>query len=583
MFGGKIDLSDVAHEPGDNQRSHFLTRALAAFSVASLTGADPEDVARSITDGFNDGGMDAIYFDDSEKTLYIAQAKWSKNATKTIEEGDVCKFTNGVEALMSASFAGFNDKIRKREQEIWTNLLERSDVRIVLLVAYTGPQELPSPQKKALNDFLEKHNIVGEIGGQEIFVLEVLNLKRIYQYLTGSAGGNKIKLTIALKEWGAMNKPYSAVYGSMALSDIATWAEHGKPLLARNIRFFRGMTEVNEAIQKSVLHTPERFWYFNNGITILCDKIQKTMLNGDGRDYGVFVCEGASIVNGAQTVGVVWDLEKKDPLLLQTAPAHIYVRLISLEHCPEDFETEVTRATNTQNRIQSQDFAALDREQERLARDMLLDGLRYSYKSGDAPKPKNGDGCTIEEATIALACASNDVGTVVLAKRNLGMLWQDIHNPPYTTLFNSSLSAPKMWRAVLVMREVSKRLAEMKSSNRKGNLLTIHGNRFILHRVFRDPVVKRFGDVSLPIEQALEAAQSATDAVVPALRKLIEEKYPNAYLAVLFKNTKKCKDLDRHLENPDKAKDPEPETPPAPKGPQSLFDHLSDPPTSSKN
>jgi hypothetical protein len=122
------------------------------------------------------------------------------------------------------------------------------------------------------------------------------------------------------------------------------------------------------------------------------------------------------------------------------------------------------------------------------------------------------------------------------------------------------------------MREVSKRLSEIdKAAHPRGDLLSIHGNRFILHRVFRDPTVRRFADTSLPAAELLEAARAATDAVMPALRKLIGEKYPNAYLANLFKNTTKCKNLDWHLNHPGKTKDPEPEPEPQPH-PGTLFD-----------
>ncbi|MFE3159893.1 AIPR family protein [Streptomyces sp. NPDC059221] len=52
--------------------------------------------------------------------------------------------------------------------------------------------------------------------------------------------------------------------------------------------------------------------------------------------------------------------------------ARVWVRFISLGGCPPDFATDVTRATNTQNSVESRDFVALDQQQERIRRDMLL-------------------------------------------------------------------------------------------------------------------------------------------------------------------------------------------------------------------
>ncbi len=71
-----------------------------------------------------------------------------------------------------------------------------------------------------------------------------------------------------------------AYYGQMKLSDIAELAKYGKPLWHKNIRYYKGDTEVNEGMEATLLNNPERFWYFNNGITILCRKLNKTPLNG---------------------------------------------------------------------------------------------------------------------------------------------------------------------------------------------------------------------------------------------------------------------------------------------------------------
>ena len=130
-------------------------------------------------------------------------------------------------------------------------------------------------------------------------------------------------------------------------------------------------------------------------------------------------------------------------------------------HLPEGvsgrIDADVTRATNTQNWIQHRDFAALDDVQHRLAHEIefrraaLCVQIRESYPKGD-------EGCNIEEATVALACALPDVGMAVQAKREVGALWRDVGKPPYTTLFNDKLTARDMWKAVLIMRSVSDEL-----------------------------------------------------------------------------------------------------------------------------
>jgi hypothetical protein len=495
--------------------------------------------------------MDAIYFDSAEKTLFIVQSKWSKDATKSIGEADCTKFLNGIQQLIRGDFSSFNEKIRKRETELNNNLLKRSDVKVSLVIVFSSPQTLASPIEISLNQFLEQQNNVGDT---EVFSLEVLNLSRLYSYLSGSATSNKIKLQIALSEWGTMQNPYRAYYGQVRLSDIAQWGVHGKPLLDKNLRFYRGATDVNDAIESTIADHPQHFWYFNNGITLLCSKIEKTLLNGDSRDYGIFDCEGVSIVNGAQTVGVIWEASNpsKTNISLQS-DSRVNVRLISLENCPDGFDVEVTRATNTQNRIQHRDFAALDPTQQRIAQEMDMDGRKYAFKSGDID-PKGDLGCNIEDATVALACANSDISLAVQAKREVGQLWRDITKHPYTILFNDQLSAQNMWKAVRVLRWVSDELDIIgKDPYPRGEWVAIHGNRFILHLVFRDPGVAEFRNPDRTETTLEQSSREATRRILKQLSELVQRKYENAYLANLFKNAQKCK----HLEQLMDSKEPE--------------------------
>ena len=113
-FKDLIDMSDVAHDADDEKRKQFLSRALAAFCITSLTECPAKEAAASITDGFNDQGIDAIHFDPAEKTVYLIQSKWSSNGNKTINLGDFEKFLKGVQYLILPDFSGFNDRIRKR-------------------------------------------------------------------------------------------------------------------------------------------------------------------------------------------------------------------------------------------------------------------------------------------------------------------------------------------------------------------------------------------------------------------------------------------------------------------------------------
>jgi hypothetical protein len=81
IFDGHIDLQDVANAAPEMKEDFFYTRALAAYAIHFLSGAQPSVAAKAVTDGGGDNGIDAIYFDESNRRLYLVQSKWIKSGT----------------------------------------------------------------------------------------------------------------------------------------------------------------------------------------------------------------------------------------------------------------------------------------------------------------------------------------------------------------------------------------------------------------------------------------------------------------------------------------------------------------------
>lgn len=331
----------------------------------------------------------------------------------------------------------------------------------------------------------------------------------------------------------------------MKLSDLANLSKYDKFLFHKNIRYFKGTTDVNEAMERTLVIDQQHFWYLNNGITILCRRLVKTALNGSSTTWGTFECEDVSVVNGAQTVGVIWNAHRKNAAIFNGSDVTVHVRLISLENCPSDFDLTLTTATNTQNRIEFRDFAALDHTQQRIAREMQLDNRHYAFKSGDT-FPSGMEGCDLEDATVALACASRDMTLAILAKREIGGFWRNLKAPPYTTLFNEELTATELWRAVKVYRAVGEELQRASPENQQ---IAVHGNRFILFHVFEDQGVRLFKNPSEDIEEVVARARVCVPLVLTKVADAVQNMYAGAYLQPLFKNSERCKTLLAELPN----------------------------------
>lgn len=535
-FAPLIDMSDVTTSNAEERDSKFLSRALAAFAIAAVAKTDDVSAAQSVVDEFHDDGIDAFYFDRTEHIAYLVQSKWIKDGNGSPDLGSILKFTQGINHFLEDKASLLGPKMQAKTTEI-QDVLSDSQATFVLMIAYTGKQPLATEVAAPLIHLVDELNDDGDL-----VTLQVLKQKELHDIVEAGAMGASVDLTVMLHEFGKVDSPYTAYYGHAFITDLATWGKYGDRLYHKNIRGFKGSTDVNDAIVETIKASPQHFLYFNNGITLLCAELDKKPLGGKSKTSGVFDCKGASVINGAQTVGSILTAlatRPSDGSAIGT-DARVMVRLISLENCPPDFANEVTRAANTQNRIEKRDFAALDKEQNRLRSDLLLSlGREYVYRTGDQP-PSPDKGCTLEEATVALACVQPDPTHAVNAKQAIGRFYEDTSKPPYTILFNSSLTAIKLWRAVETLRAVDALLKEeQKKREGKEKLCAIHGNRVLLYLVFKELGPAMFDSNS--IDPYMARVPSLTTAYLEKITKEIETNYSSSYVGNVFKNISKCK------------------------------------------
>src|ERR1041384_2129625 len=96
-------------------------------------------------------------------------------------------------------------------------------------------------------------------------------------------------------DWGRASDPQRMYYGRVSAAEIANWfTRHGADLFADNIRVVIPRSDINEAILETVVSEPDRFMYYNNGITVLAESIELGPGGALSRDVGYFRLGGAS-------------------------------------------------------------------------------------------------------------------------------------------------------------------------------------------------------------------------------------------------------------------------------------------------
>ena len=523
---------------GATQEHHQLSRCVAALALADRAGLSETTAAGSVTDHPLDGGIDGIAYAADRATLVLVQSKWTGAANSGIEQGDVLKFLRGVEQLVNNRWNDFGGPLWDRRSEI-EDILFQVGTRLELVVATTGTSSIAGPQAEALADFCARMNDSTEIASSVY-----LNQERLYG-IVASSGTAQIDLSVNLRNWGSYNEADCvAYYGTASAEEVVRWYQDpGDLLFSRNIRGALVGTEVNDAIMTTAREDPSRFWFFNNGITVIAESFEQAP--HVNQKSGNFHFRRASVVNGAQTVSSLVRASADDPQLLESTD--VFVRFVTLADPEGDFGRLATRRTNTQNRVGGREFVALDPEQERLRMEFAVSGLRYAYRSGETVSDP-AKGCDLNDATVARACICG-VNEAVLAKREISRLWDDTTRTPYKALFNPTVSGSDIWVAVEVMRWVDRTLESMRPRYEgRDRLIAVHGNRIVLWAVMRHLEVHRAGAVkAFEVSIEKKAVEECTKQAIDALVTLVNDHYPESYPQPLFKNQTKCKTIGDEL------------------------------------
>ena len=190
----------------------------------------------------------------------------------------------------------------------------------------------------------------------------------------------------------------------------------GRKLFARNIRGFLGTSkDINKQIARSLEKEPEYFWYYNNGITIVCDNAEQ--IGRAGRD--VLRVENPQVINGQQTTRVLHS---------QAAVSKRAGVLVKVIRVPRDTNgnaghfdeliSNIVAATNSQNYITPSDLMSNDRRQVEIERHLRKLDYHYLRKRQTKGEARAAAGVRfrfmIQKTELAQAVAACDLDPVVV-------------------------------------------------------------------------------------------------------------------------------------------------------------------------
>ncbi|MEQ8588593.1 MAG: AIPR family protein [Thalassobaculaceae bacterium] len=230
------------------------------------------------------------------------------------------------------------------------------------------------------------------------FTYSILDLSRYADIQKAAGGTEALEIDIAelndgnplpcLKAYGGGNgyESYLVAMPGKVLAEI--YGRYGARLLEQNVRaFLQAKTKVNRGIIETISGAPERFFAYNNGLTVTASGIE-TRSGADG-SLGIAGIRDMQIVNGGQTTASV--LYAKDLRRAELGEVFVQMKLsvVDPEHV-EEIVPKISRFANTQNRISEADFfsghpfhVSMERFSRRLSvpvRDGALHATRWFYE-----------------------------------------------------------------------------------------------------------------------------------------------------------------------------------------------------------
>ncbi len=443
LAGIQGEIQDRANEElGVKDAGRLKSLAFVFLCVKTMLDLDSEEAFDCLTDGGGDFGVDALHITeemDGEFGVTLFQGKYKQNleGNSNFEQNGITAMINAIRHIFdpSADLGAINDRLRVKVEQARSLIRDGLIPRVRAIVCNNG-LKWNADAEQSIDRAGFGDQVTWEHVNHDTLIGILQSIKPVDETLrlTGKAMVEDMNFS-------------RVCVGRMPVSEVAAlMRNHGEKLLERNIRRYLGLhgNRVNEGI-RTTLHstTPENFYFFNNGLTLVCDKFTYNALQQG--DFQVKV-KNLQIVNGGQSCMTILKTAEELEKAGQSLPvqASVLVRLYELTSDNDDVVLQITHATNSQNPVDLKDLRANDAKQQQLEQSIQDLGYTYRRKRMDTPaRPTDITTGAAAEAVLAVWRQAPHQAKF-LTREHFGKL--------YDTIFTASLNGAQVVIAVLLYR-----------------------------------------------------------------------------------------------------------------------------------
>ena len=316
-------------EKGNNFLQWILTRVFEATE---------DDAADAIVDGANDLGIDAyLPVDFSDNTVRLFQSKYG--TSHSLEA--IAKFKEDAKRLLTKDIT----KMRPELAQLVTKIKEKN---LKIKCCYVTNQKVDYQDE--LVEIIDEEKII----------------QRLWDRIKKPAAGKKSSIKLE-----RMLRHENTILGILKLRELTDFVSKNRDyVFESNIRqWMQFKTTVNKGLRDTLQTNPGKFFFYNNGITIVVS---------DFTELGENMIElfAPQIVNGAQTSNSILDHSKRT----KNMDGSMTVTIIKADD--EQEQNNITKYRNSQNSVRGKDLVSLMDFHKSIKSQLKNCGYFYEIQAG---------------------------------------------------------------------------------------------------------------------------------------------------------------------------------------------------------
>lgn len=338
-------LHDIQQDYYQNNYANEGQRFVAWY-LRNIHGLDTVEAKDCITDGANDKQIDAVYINNQESTIYIIQGKFI--ASEYIDAEPIREVLSSwvlVQNLNQLQEAA-NAKLKVKINEISAALDDGYEICFELVTTAT----LTDQAQRDVDMFSKKLADDEELDANFVVVdNEMLKFK--YDEALNKTN-NYINFTFQLEPGKYLELELNgtrAVLAAIPLKDCVNipGIKDGR-LFRKNVRQSLGNSnKVNKGIARTIKKESGDFFFYHNGITAICSKID--IRNGQA------TVKDLNVVNGCQSLSTIFNCG-------ETAKKSCWYILFKFyEMANSEKADKITNSTNSQSAVKARDLRSNDK------------------------------------------------------------------------------------------------------------------------------------------------------------------------------------------------------------------------------